>query len=220
MPTQDVRSYADVQKEDMSIKRAGLAVSIASLAVSVAALCLNEKPESKNTFKNKGKKDDKMNQTQTVKTGTDMKQEKQRAREIKKAKKVTKARVENQIKAKAVELGYTGTVIVLNTKDGEKRYRLTPIENKKKTPVKKKVTPKVDNRSWVAMEINARTGNGRQAIVCGSMDEAKRKATAMKRAHRSPQSPFIQGYALMDTSKGIDVGKWMLDKHDGRLYRV
>lgn len=228
--TNSVRSFADVQKEDIALKRAGLAVSVASLAVSVAALCLNEKPESKNTFE----KDevDKMEGKPTKnKMDMDMKDVRKRKREIKKAKKVVKANVKNEIQAKALELGHTGTVIVLNTKEGEMRYRLTPINDGKKKSPKKKAAPKKkpvsrskeDRRSWVAMEINTHTGGDRQAIVCSSMDEAKKVAQSMKRAHRSGSirsQACVQGYALMDTSKGIDVERWFEPGHEGRLYRV
>ena len=96
-----VKTYTEVQKEDMTIKKASLAVSVASLAVSVAALCLNEKPESKNTFK---KEEDRMTPSKSN-SKSEMKAEKQRARDIKMAKKVVQARVENDIKAKAVEQG-------------------------------------------------------------------------------------------------------------------
>ena len=83
----------------------------------------------------------------------------------------------------------------------------------KKSTALKKTAPKKAAKSngktaWVAMEVNKKTGGDRQAVVCSSEAEAKRRALEMKNAHHkgSQQSKdCIQGYARLDTSKSIDV---------------
>ena len=118
-----------------------------------------------------------------------------------------------EIKRTAVsEIGYTGTVIVLNEKGEQVQYV------SEKRPLPKTQTRK----SWVAMEINSRTGKDRQAIVCSSKEQARAKAEAMKKAHRSGSKQSmdcVQGYALMDTSETIDVAKAVSGK-GGQFYRV
>jgi hypothetical protein len=130
-----------------------------------------------------------------------------------------------EIKRTAVsEIGYTGTVIVLNEKGEQVQYGLVPLENRK--IVKERETLPLPSKpppgTWVAMEINSRNGKDRQAIVCGSREEAKAKALRMKNAHRpgSQQSKDCrQGYARVDTSRSIDVKSWF-EGNEGTLYRV
>ena len=131
-----------------------------------------------------------------------------------------------EIKRTAVsEIGYTGTVIVLNERGEQVHYGLIPLENRKivdDTPKRKTPTKTQTRRSWVAVEINSRTGKDRQAIVCSSREQAKAKAEAMKKAHRSGSKQSmdcVQGYALMDTSKSIDVAAAVSGK-GGQFYRV
>ena len=72
------------------------------------------------------------------------------------------------------------------------------------------------------MEINARTGGNRQAIVCSSKEEARNRALDMKAAHRSGSQQCrdcVQGYAQMDTSKTIDVARWF-SGNAGKVYEV
>lgn len=130
-----------------------------------------------------------------------------------------------EIKRTAVsEIGYTGTVIVLNEKGEQVQYGLVPLENRKivsdRKPASRSKTQ--TRKSWVAMEINSRTGKDRQAIVCSSKEQAKAKAEAMKKAHRSGSKQgmdCVQGYALMDTSETIDVAK-VVSGNGGQFYRV
>ncbi len=131
-----------------------------------------------------------------------------------------------EIKRTAVsEIGYTGTVIVLNERGEQVHYGLIPLENRKivdDTPKRKSPAKTQTRRSWVAVEINSRTGKDRQAIVCSSREQAKAKAEAMKKAHRSGSKQSmdcVQGYALMDTSKSIDVAAAVSGK-GGQFYRV
>ena len=131
-----------------------------------------------------------------------------------------------EIKRTAVsEIGYTGTVIVLNERGEQVQYGLVPLENRKmvaEAPKRKSPSKTQTKKSWVAMEINSRTGNDRQAIVCSSKEQAKAKAEAMKRAHRSgsrQSRDCVQGYALMDTSQSIDVAG-MVSGKGGQFYRV
>ena len=189
------------QKKRDRMDAASLLISAASLGVGIAALCLNEKGE------NMPKKID----SSKYSTRKDLK----------------KAYAE-EIKRTAVsEIGYTGTVIVLNERGEPVHYGLVPLENRKavaerKSPAKKRTAKIQTTKSWVAMEINSRSGGDRQAIVCSSREQAKAKATAMKKAHRSGSKQSrdcVQGYALMDTSETIDVAA-MFSGNGGQLYRV
>lgn len=182
---------------------ASLIISAASLGVGILALCLNEKGENQMP-----------NKIDSSKYST--------RKDLKKA-------YAKEIKRTAVsEIGYTGTVIVLNEKGEQVQYGLVPLENRKiaaeRRPASRKSSPsKTQTRkSWVAMEINSRTGNDRQAIVCSSKEQARAKAEAMKRAHRSGSKQSrdcVQGYALMDTSQTIDVAG-MVSGKGGQFYRV
>ena len=125
-----------------------------------------------------------------------------------------------EIKRTAVsEIGYTGTVIVLNEKGKEIRYGLIPLENKmpaRASKPKTKAKTQATKKSWVAMEMNARTGSDRQAIVCSSREQARSKAQGMKAAHRAGSKTCrdcVQGYAYMDTTKSIDVKKTVTDRN-------
>lgn len=173
------------QKRKDRVDYAGLVLSAASLGVGVLALCLNEK------------KEEEMNKIDSTKYS--------KRRDLKKA-------YAKEIKRVAVsDIGYTGTVIVLNGKQ-KQEYRLVPVENRKI----------VQKKNWVAMEINSKNGGDRQAIVCSSKEQAKSKAQAMKKAHRKGSARgkvCKQGYALMDTSESIDVAQWF-DGKKGTLYRV
>lgn len=212
------------QKRDR-IDMASLAISAASLGVGIAALCLNEKKEE-------GKMANRIDSSKYT-----------NRKDLKKA-------YAKEIKKSAVsEIGYTGTVIVLNEKGQQISYGLVPLDayqnQKPKGAVSKSIKPKVatkntvskstkqsnvsgsknagnDRLSWVAMEINSRTGGNRQAIVCSSREEARNRALGMKSAHRTNSQQgrdCIQGYAQMDTSKTIDVAKWFSGKA-GKVYEV
>lgn len=200
-------AYTDDEKEKMDW--AGLLLSGASLAVGIVALCLNEKGE------NMTEKETPQMQYRIAK------QQKKDASKERKAAKMTaravKTQKQNQIRQYAGGIGYDGPIILLN----EREYGLVPLENRKivdRAPAK---APS-DSGSWVAMEINTRNGKDRQAVVCRTREEAKAKALKMKKAHRpgSAQSKDCrQGYARMDTSKSIDVGRWFAGT-EGTLYRV
>ena len=187
------------QKKDR-MDAAGLLISAASLAVGITALCLNEKGETM------------ANKIDSSKYST--------RKDLKKA-------YAKEIKRTAVsDIGYTGTVIVLNERGEPVQYGLVPLENRKavaeRKPPARKPTKTQTSKSWVAMEINSRSGGDRQAIVCSSREQAKAKATAMKKAHRSGSKQSrecVQGYALMDTSETIDVAL-MFSGRGGQLYRV
>ena len=186
------------QKKDR-MDAASLLISAASLGLGIAALCLNEKGETM------------ANKIDSSKYST--------RRDLKKA-------YAQEIKRTAVsEIGYTGTVIVLNERGEQVQYGLVPLENRKmvaEAPKRKSPSKTQTKKSWVAMEINSRTGNDRQAIVCSSKEQAKAKAEAMKRAHRSgsrQSRDCVQGYALMDTSQSIDVAG-MVSGKGGQFYRV
>ena len=187
------------QKRDR-MEMASLVISAASLGLAFAT-CLNEKGE---------KEMPKTIDSSKYSTRRDLK----------------KAYVQ-EIKRTAVsDIGYTGTVIVLNERGEPVQYGLVPLENRKivaeKPPAGKKSAKTQTKNSWVAMEINSATGKDRQAIVCSSKEQAKAKATAMKKAHRSGSKQSrecVQGYALMDTSKSIDVAA-MFSGNGGQLYRV
>ena len=201
------------QKRDR-IDMASLAISAASLGVGIAALCLNEKKEE-------GKMANRIDSSKYT-----------NRKDLKKA-------YAKEIKRSAVsDIGYTGTVIVLNEKGQQVSYGLVPLdsfESKNTTPRTSKNTKskstkssnasknaKTDSRSWVAMEINSRTGGNRQAIVCSSKEEARNRALDMKAAHRSGSQQCrdcVQGYAQMDTSKTIDVAGWFAGKA-GKVYEV
>ncbi len=184
---------------------ASLLISAASLGVGIAALCLNEKGETKQGETNMANRIDSTKYTNR--------------KDLKKA-------YAKEIKRTAVsEIGYTGTVIVLNEKGKEVRYGLIPLENKlpARSAAKPKAKPKTQSskKSWVAMEMNKRTGSDRQAIVCSSMNQARSKAQSMKNAHRSGSQTCkdcVQGYAYLDTSKSIDVKKAVANKD--RFHRV
>lgn len=201
------------QKRDR-IDMASLAISAASLGVGIVALCLNEKKEE-------GKMANRIDSSKYT-----------NRKDLKKA-------YAKEIKRSAVsDIGYTGTVIVLNEKGQQVSYGLVPLdsfESKNTTPRTSKNTKskstkssnasknaKTDSRSWVAMEINSRTGGNRQAIVCSSKEEARNRALDMKSAHRSGSQQCrdcVQGYAQMDTSKTIDVARWFAGKA-GKVYEV
>lgn len=202
------------QKRDR-IDMASLAISAASLGVGIAALCLNEKKEE-------GKMANRIDSSKYT-----------NRKDLKKA-------YAKEIKRTAVtDIGYTGTVIVLNEKGQQVSYGLVPLDTfeskstkspsaSKNTKSKSTKSPnasknaKTDGRSWVAMEINSRTGGNRQAIVCSSKEEARNRALDMKAAHRSGSQQCrdcVQGYAQMDTSKTIDVARWFAGKA-GKVYEV
>ena len=209
------------QKRDR-IDMASLAISAASLGVGIAALCLNEKKEE-------GKMANRIDSSKYT-----------NRKDLKKA-------YAKEIKRSAVsDIGYTGTVIVLNEKGQQVSYGLVPLDSfeskstrssnasknsrSKSTRQASKSTrssnasknARTDGRSWVAMEINARTGGNRQAIVCSSKEEARNRALDMKAAHRSGSQQCrdcVQGYAQMDTSKTIDVARWFSGKA-GKVYEV
>ena len=202
------------QKRDR-IDMASLAISAASLGVGIAALCLNEKKEE-------GKMANRIDSSKYT-----------NRKDLKKA-------YAKEIKRTAVtDIGYTGTVIVLNEKGQQVSYGLVPLDsfeskstkssNASKNTKSKNTgssnaskNAKTDSRSWVAMEINSRTGGNRQAIVCSSKEEARNRALDMKAAHRSGSQQCrdcVQGYAQMDTSKTIDVAGWFAGKA-GRVYEV
>lgn len=202
------------QKRDR-IDMASLAISAASLGVGIAALCLNEKKEE-------GKMANRIDSSKYT-----------NRKDLKKA-------YAKEIKRTAVtDIGYTGTVIVLNEKGQQVSYGLVPLDSFESKNIrsgnaskntKSKSTKssnasknaKTDGRSWVAMEINSRTGGNRQAIVCSSKEEARNRALDMKAAHRSGSQQCrdcVQGYAQMDTSKTIDVARWFAGKA-GKVYEV
>lgn len=202
------------QKRDR-IDMASLAISAASLGVGIAALCLNEKKEE-------GKMANRIDSSKYT-----------NRKDLKKA-------YAKEIKRAAVsEIGYTGTVIVLNEKGQQVSYGLVPLDSFESKSTKSSSTSKntkskntgssnasknakTDSRSWVAMEINSRTGGNRQAIVCSSKEEARNRALDMKAAHRSGSQQCrdcVQGYAQMDTSKTIDVAGWFAGKA-GKVYEV
>lgn len=202
------------QKRDR-IDMASLAISAASLGVGIAALCLNEKKEE-------GKMANRIDSSKYT-----------NRKDLKKA-------YAKEIKRTAVtDIGYTGTVIVLNEKGQQVSYGLVPLDsfeskntrsgNASKNTKSKSTkssnaskNAKTDGRSWVAMEINSRTGGNRQAIVCSSKEEARNRALDMKAAHRSGSQQCrdcVQGYAQMDTSKTIDVARWFAGKA-GMVYEV
>ena len=180
------------RKERMDV--ANLAVSTASLGLAAAALCLNEKPL---------RGDDRMSS----------RIEPSRYGNRKDLKKAYRAEIK---RTAATEIGYTGPVIVLNENGRDVRYGIVPLDegSREKAPSSK--------RSWVAMEMNARTGGDRQAVVCSSRAEAEERATAMKRAHKKGSAKSrdcVQGYARMDVSGPIDVRAW-LDGSKGTVYGV
>lgn len=188
------------QKRDR-IDMASLAISAASLGVGIAALCLNEKKEE-------GKMANRIDSSKYT-----------NRKDLKKA-------YAKEIKRAAVsDIGYTGTVIVLNEKGQQVSYGLVPLdtfESKSTKSSNASKNAKADGRSWVAMEINSRTGGNRQAIVCSSKEEARNRALDMKAAHRSGSQQCrdcVQGYAQMDTSKTIDVARWFAGKA-GKVYEV
>ncbi len=162
---------------------ANLVVSTASLGLAAAALCLNEKP---------------------IRTGDDTmasRVEPGRYGTRKDLKKAYRAEIK---KAAVTEIGYTGPVIVLNENGKDVRYGIVPLDE----PNGRNASAK----SWVAMEMNARTGGDRQAVVCGSRAEAEKRATAMKRAHKkgsAKERDCVQGYARIDVSEPIDVREWL-----------
>ena len=188
------------QKKDR-MDAASLLISAASLGLGIAALCLNEKGETM------------ANKIDSSKYSTRKDLKKAYAKEIK--------------RAAVSDIGYTGTVIVLNERGEPVQYGPVPLENRKavserSSPARKGNPKSQTSKSWVAMEINSRSGGDRQAIVCSSREQAKAKATAMKKAHRSGSKQSrecVQGYALMDTSETIDVAL-MFSGRGGQLYRV
>ena len=172
-------------------------LSAASLGVGILALCLNVKG------------DDMANKIDSSRYSS---------------RKDLKRAYAKEIKRMAVtDVGYTGTVIVLNDRGEQQAFGLVPLDGKRKAGRPRQTdSPKKDGGSWVAMEINRRTGKDRQAIVCSSQSDARSRALAMKNAHRegSQQSKdCIQGYARMDTSDGIDVAGWFSGAK-GRITRV
>lgn len=210
------------QKRDR-MDLASLVISAASLGVGIAALCLNEKKE--------GEVERMVNKVDSTKYTNRKDLKKAYAKEIK--------------RAAVSDIGYTGTVIVLNEKGEQTSYGLVPLDGfvngnrkivsnngasnngkpKKSNNTKSKSTrsggSQKTSKSWVAMEMNTRTGGSRQAIVCTSKDEARSRALAMKNAHRSATvaKECKQGYALMDTSKTINVFEWF-SGNAGTIYTV
>ena len=203
-------AYTDDEKEKMDW--AGLLLSGASLAVGIVALCLNEKGE------NMTEKETPQMQYKVAKQARKDASKQRKAAKMK--ARASKTQKQTQIREYAGGIGYDGPIILLN----EKEYGLVPLENRK--IVKERETLPLPSKSppgtWVAMEINSRNGKDRQAIVCGSREEAKAKALRMKNAHRpgSQQSKDCrQGYARVDTSRSIDVKSWF-EGNEGTLYRV
>lgn len=138
------------------------------------------------------------------------KAEKMLTKANKQTAKIKKTEQKRLIRETVSDVGYTGKVILLNTKSGKtEQYRLVPVKNGSKTA-----------KAWVAMEMNTSTGGNRQAVVCASKEEAVRKAEGMKRAHREDpnKARFSQGYAYVDTAKPIDVAKCF--RGGCNLYRV
>lgn len=192
-------TYTDEQKQRMD--RASLIVSTASLAVAAAALCFNEKGEKDSMSTTDATPD--MQYKIAKQANKDANRERKAAKLNAKAEKAKK---QTSIRQYAGSIGYDGPIIMLN----EKEYGLVPLE---KAP---------EPKAWVAMEINPKTGKDRQAIVCRSREEAKKRAIAMKNAHKSGSKQCKdcqQGYARMDTTERIDVKKWF-DGKAGTLYRV
>lgn len=203
-------AYTDDEKEKMDW--AGLLLSGASLAVGIATLCLNEKGE------NMTEKETPQMQYKVAKQAKKDASEQRKAAKMK--ARASKTQKQTQIREYAGGIGYDGPIILLN----EREFGLVPLENRK--IVKERETLQLPSKSppgtWVAMEINSRNGRDRQAIVCGSREEAKAKALRMKSAHRpgSQQSKDCrQGYARVDTSRSIDVKGWF-EGNEGTLYRV
>ncbi len=202
-------TYTDSEKERMDW--AGLLISGASLVVGIAALCLNEKGDDLT---------DKQTPQMQYKVAKQAKRDASKERKAAKMKaRAAKTQKQTQIREYAGGIGYDGPIILLN----EREYGLVPLENRK--IVKERETaplPSKASGTWVAMEINSRNGRDRQAIVCGSREEARAKALKMKRAHRpgSQQSKDCeQGYAKVDTTRSIDVKDWF-DGREGTMYRV
>lgn len=192
-------AYTDDEKEKMDW--AGLLLSGASLAVGIAALCLNEKGE------NMTEKETPQMQYKIAKQARKDASEQRKAAKMK--ARASKTQKQTQIREYAGGIGYDGPIILLN----EREYGLIPLVQ---------LPSKSPPGTWVAMEINSRNGKDRQAIVCGSREEAKAKALRMKNAHRpgSQQSKDCrQGYARVDTSRSIDVKGWF-EGNEGTLYRV
>lgn len=199
-------------------ENASLMISMASLGVGIAAFCLNEKPEG--ASQNRGEEMstngcsgccDKRNCSANRKKCTrscnadkedsaevriakakaakkaatkEKKASRTAAQAAKQEQKALKMSKQQQIRAYAKQIGYTGQVILPNEKPQQKRT------------------------SWVAMEYNRRTGGDRQAIVCGSMEEAKRRAQTMKRSHNKGSQrarDCVQGYAKVDAARSIDI---------------
>lgn len=192
----------NTKKERMDA--ASLLISAASLGVGIAALCLNEKNE-----KQKGGQNKMANKVDCSKYTNKKDLKKAYAKEIK--------------QAAVSEIGYTGTVIVLNERGNEVKYGLVPLENRALLSKKQATAPAKpkNGRKWVAMEMNSRTGSDRQAIVCSSKEQARTKAQAMKKAHRCGSKTCrdcVQGYAYVDTSKSINVPKTVSDRD--KFHRV
>ena len=187
-----MRKLTKAQRERRSdrMDMTSLALSAASLGVGIAALCLNEKTTSgrdqmTTTYRSR-------NELTTDEQLARAKREKKEAAKGKRAAKASnKAEKDRQkalrvgqqqkIREYAKSIGYGGPLIMYNERE---------------------------DRAWVAMEMNRRTGGDIQAVVCNTRSEAEERARAMKRAHRSgsqKSKDCIQGYARMDVSDSIDV---------------
>ncbi len=159
---------------------ANLSISAASLGVGIAALCLNEK-----------KKEDRMDNTERYHLAKSRSRDEGKGKKaLKREARAKKQSKQNMIREYANSIDYSGPIIMPNEKGRFQDYGTDR------------------ERSWVAMEVNSRTGGDRQAVVCSSKEEARQRAIVMKNAHRkgSKQSKdCIQGYARIDTSGTIDV---------------
>lgn len=160
---------------------ANISISAASLGVGIAALCLNEK------------KEDTMDNTERYHLAKSRSRDEGKGKKaLKREARAKKQSKQNMIREYANSIDYSGPIIMPNEKGRFQDYG----------------TPKEQERSWVAMEVNSRTGGDRQAVVCSSKEEARQRAVCMRNAHRkgSKQSKdCIQGYARIDTSTTIDV---------------
>lgn len=234
------------QKKKDRIEAASLGVSTASLLVGIGALflSLNKKGENKMAEQSPA-----MQRKLAKQRKKDAATARKTARMNSQADKMEK---QAKIRQYARDNGYNGPIIMFNEKGNQKQvsiqspsgekqtYKLVPVAKKTEKPVAKKVAkpskvaskpksktkPKAksrDKKKWVAMEINRKTGGNVQAIVCENMEEAQKRALAMKKAHKKgsqPSKDCVQGYALVDTTKGIDVASCFFGYHDGIVKRV
>jgi len=205
-----------IEEKQLMVGMGSMVISAASLAVGIAALCLNEKG---------------VDEMAEATPGMELKIARQEQRDAAKKRRAAKAtaraektKKQTQIRQYAGSIGYNGPIILLN----DKPYGIVPLDGAspkaeaRKTPPRKPSPARSTGCSWVAMEMNVRTGGDRQAIVCRSRDEARRTALEMKSAHRegSRQSAECrQGYACVDTSGPIDV-RGLVTGRSGEFHRV